>query len=164
MSTTPTENISTIEPERIPFWHDPAKRGIVFQVIALVLVFLLGYYIFSNTQANLRRQSIATGFGFLSREAGFEIGEPTISYSAADTYARALLVGVLNTLKVASTGIILTILLGLFVGVARLSKNWLVAKLAEATSKSFKHPRAPASFFLGRGLFTMPFLHGMVCL
>lgn len=116
--------------ERIPFWNDPGKRAIVSQAVVLTLVFLLGYYIFSNTQANLRRQAIATGFGFINREAGFAIGESLIRYSAADTYARALLVGVLNTISVAFIGIILTIILGVFVGVARLSSNWLLARLA----------------------------------
>ncbi|MCK8602156.1 amino acid ABC transporter permease [Desulfoferrobacter suflitae] len=116
----------------IPFWHDPAKRSVVYQAVALVLVFLAGYYIFSNTQANLRRQSIATGFGFLQREAGFAIGESMISYSAANTYARALFVGVLNTLRVAFAGIVLTVFLGIIVGIARLSTNWLVSRLAAA--------------------------------
>jgi len=120
----------TAQTGHIPFWHDPSKRAIVSQVVALTLVFLLGYYIFSNTQANLRRQAIATGFGFLNREAGFAIGESLISYSAADTYARALLVGVLNTVSVAFIGVILTIILGILVGVARLSSNWLLARLA----------------------------------
>ncbi len=118
------------EPGRVPFWHDPAKRGMVYQAAALAVVLMAGYWVFSNTQANLQKQSIATGFSFLEREAGFEIGEPLISYSAADTYARALLVGVLNTLKVAFIGNLLTVLLGILVGVARLSTNWLVSRLA----------------------------------
>jgi general L-amino acid transport system permease protein len=118
------------EPERVPFWHDPAKRGMVYQVVVLALVLLAGYWVFSNTQANLEKQSIATGFSFITREAGFEIGEPLIRYSAADTYARALFVGVLNTLKVAFIGNLLTVLLGILVGVARLSSNWLVSRLA----------------------------------
>ncbi len=117
---------------RIPFWYDPAKRAIFFQAAALGLVFLFGAILFRNTQANLERQAIATGFDFLGREAGFEIGESLIPYSAAHTYARALLVGVLNTLRVAVVGIALTVILGTFVGVARLSKNWLVARLAGA--------------------------------
>src|SRR5271169_5663671 len=108
MSSTQVANTG-LPDKQIPIWRDPSKRGIVFQVTALCLVFMLSYWIFSNTQANLRRQSIATGFGFLSKEAGFEIGEPLISYSAADTYVRALFVGFLNTLKVAFTGVILTI-------------------------------------------------------
>jgi len=120
------------ELQRIPFWQDPAKRALVYQALALGLVLVLGYYLFAITQANLRRQSIATGFGFIGREAGFEIGEPMISYSSADTYARALVVGILNTLKVSLVGIILTIILGTIVGVARLSTNWLVSRIAAA--------------------------------
>ena len=130
MAPSNTETAGRTRTEQIPFWHDPSKRAIVYQAVALVVVFALGYYIFSNTQANLRRQSIATGFGFLDREAGFAIGESLISYSAADTYARALLVGVLNTLSVAFIGVVLTIFLGILVGVARLSTNWLVSRLA----------------------------------
>ncbi|MFP4310008.1 MAG: amino acid ABC transporter permease [Desulfococcaceae bacterium] len=113
-----------------PFWQDPDKRAIVFQALALGIVLLVGYYLFSNTQANLERQNIATGFGFMKKEAAFEIGESPISYSAADTYARALLVGVLNTLKVSFIGIILTVILGALVGVARLSTNWLLSRMA----------------------------------
>ena len=117
-------------PAAIPFWRDPDKLGIIYQALALGLVFLFGYYIFSNTQANLARQAIATGFGFLDNEAGFEIGEKLVQYSAADSYARALTVGVLNTLKVSLLGIVLTIALGIIVGIARLSTNWLVSRLA----------------------------------
>ncbi len=113
-----------------PFWRDAGKRALVFQALALVIVGGLGYYLFANTQANLERQSIATGFGFLKKEASFEISESLISYSAADTYARALLVGVLNTLKVSFIGIILTTILGTIIGIARLSSNWLVSRLA----------------------------------
>jgi general L-amino acid transport system permease protein len=120
----------TGNPQSVPFWHDPAKRGLAFQAAVLCLVFAAGYYLFANTQANLRRQTISTGFGFLGREAGFSIGESLIAYSAAYTYAQALLVGVLNTLKVSFIGILLTLMLGVIVGVARLSGNWLVAKLA----------------------------------
>lgn len=99
-------------------------------MLALVLAF--GFTIFTFTQANLRRQAIATGFDFISREAGFEIGESLIAFSAADTYARALLVGILNTLKVAAVGMVLTVILGTCVGVARLSSNWLLSRLAAA--------------------------------
>jgi general L-amino acid transport system permease protein len=129
-----TENQSTPvrkdAPAQIPFWRDPDKLGTIYQAAALTLVFLFGYYIFNNTQANLQRQSIATGFGFLTKEAGFEIGEAVIRYSAADHYIRALSVGFLNTIKISVLGIILTILLGIIVGVARLSTNWLVSRLA----------------------------------
>jgi general L-amino acid transport system permease protein len=118
------------ESQQIPFWHDPAKRAIVYQAVALTLVLALGYYLVAITQANLRRQSIATGFSFVTREAGFEIGEALLPYSSADSYARALLVGFLNTLKVSLVGIVFTIILGTIVGVARLSTNWLVSRIA----------------------------------
>ena len=125
-----TDSTDIAAPAKIPFWHDPTKRAIIYQAIVLGMVGMVGYYLFTNTQANLERQSIATGFGFFAKEASFEIGESPIPYSAADTYARALLVGVLNTLKVSFIGIILTVILGTFVGIARLSNNWLVSKLA----------------------------------
>ena len=98
--------------------------------MTLLLVGLLAYYLISNTITNLEKQSIATGIGFLHKEAAFEIGESPIAYSAADTYGRALVVGFLNTLIVSFVGIVITILLGTVVGVARLSSNWLVSKLA----------------------------------
>ncbi len=113
-----------------PFWLDPKKRSIFFQFLVLCMVGLLGYYLISNTLENLERQSIATGFGFLHKESSFEIGESFIPYSAAHSYGRALIVGALNTLFVAFIGNILTVILGTFVGVARLSSNWLVSKLA----------------------------------
>ncbi len=115
---------------KVAFWYDPRKRSILYQLGILATVGLLGYYLISNTQANLERQSIATGFGFLEKEAAFEIGESLISYSAADKYARALFVGVLNTLLVSFIGIILTVILGTVVGIARLSTNWLVSRLS----------------------------------
>jgi len=115
---------------KVAIWYDPRKRSIIYQIVILLMVGLLGYYLISNTTANLQRQSIATGFGFLQKEASFEIGESLISYSAADRYARALFVGFLNTLLVSFIGIILTVILGTFVGIARLSTNWLVSRLA----------------------------------
>jgi len=125
-----SENTPRDHQEKIPFWRDPDKLAIFYQGVALVLVLSFGYYLFYNAQANLARQHISTGFGFLGRQAGFDIGESVIAYSAADTYARALAVGLLNTLKVSLLGIVLTVILGIIVGVARLSTNWLVAKLA----------------------------------
>ncbi|MBW2710533.1 MAG: ABC transporter permease subunit, partial [Deltaproteobacteria bacterium] len=116
--------------EKIPFWLDPKKRSIFFQFLTLCMVGLLGYYLVSNTLQNLERQSIATGFGFLQKESSFEIGESLVDYSAASSYGRALIVGALNTLYVSFIGIILTVILGTFIGVSRLSSNWLVSKLA----------------------------------
>ncbi len=112
------------------FWNDPKIRGIFYQVLAVALIGGAVWWLASNTIANLNSRNIATGFHFLSREAGFDIGENMIAYSPADTYLKALFVGVLNTLRVAVIGIILATLIGTLIGICRLSKNWLVAKLA----------------------------------
>ena len=115
---------------KVPFWLDPKKRAIIYQIGVFCLVGLLAYYLVSNTLINLKKQSIATGLGFLNKESSFEIGESLIPYSAASSYGRALIVGALNTLKVSFIGIIITLFLGTVIGVARLSGNWLVSKLA----------------------------------
>ncbi len=117
-------------PQKIPFWLDPKKRAVLYQIGVVCMFGLLAYYLVSNTLTNLERQNIASGWGFLNKESAFEVGESLIAYSAADTYGRALIVGALNTLKVAFIGIIATIILGTIVGVARLSSNWLVSRLS----------------------------------
>ena len=137
----------------VAFWYDPRKRSILYQLGVLAMVGLLGYYLVSNTIANLERQAIATGFGFLEKEASFEIGESLISYSAADRYARALLVGVLNTLLVSFIGIVLTVILGTFIGIARLSTNWLVAKLAAVYIEVFQDIPVLLQLFFWYALF-----------
>ncbi|RTZ93162.1 MAG: amino acid ABC transporter permease [Deltaproteobacteria bacterium] len=116
--------------EKVPFYLDPRWRAVFYQIGVFCIVGLLAYYLVSNTIANLQRQHIATGFGFLHKEASFEIGESLISYSAASTYGSALLVGALNTIKVSFIGIIITLIIGTVIGVARLSSNWLISKLS----------------------------------
>jgi general L-amino acid transport system permease protein len=101
-------------------------RAIVYQVLAVALVVAAGWYMVHNTLHNLSVRNITTGFGFLTREAGFAIGEGVISFTPADTYQRAITVGVLNTLRVALLGILFATILGTIIGIARLSKNWLV--------------------------------------
>lgn len=122
--------MKTSAQENIPFLSDPAKLAILYQFFTLAGVGLLSYYLVHNTLANLERQSISTGFDFLAREASFEIGETLFQYSAADSYGRALTVGFFNTLLVSFIGVILTVILGTLLGIARLSSNWLVAKLS----------------------------------
>ncbi|MCF8088991.1 MAG: amino acid ABC transporter permease [Desulfotignum sp.] len=122
--------VKHISEDKVPFWLDPGKRAIGYQVLTFLLVGLLAWYLVGNTVSNLEKQSIASGFGFLKSEAAFEIGESLIDYSAADSYGKALLVGALNTLKVSFVGIVLCLIIGLFVGIARLSTNWLVKKMA----------------------------------
>ncbi|HEY5636262.1 MAG TPA: amino acid ABC transporter permease [Burkholderiales bacterium] len=113
--------------------RDARFRALLYQVLALAAVVGVLAYLVTNTIANLEARKIASGFAFLSREAGFEIGETSfISYGAADNYARALLVGLANTFRVALIGVVAATVIGTFIGFARLSSNWLVAKLSSA--------------------------------
>src|SRR6266446_10505116 len=120
-------------------WNDPVIRGWAFQIVVVGLVGLLAWFLVSNTMENLERQKIASGFTYLDREAGFEIGDSMIAYSPSSTYARAILVGMLNTLKVAILGVILATILGTLLGVGRLSHNWLLAKICEGYVETFRN-------------------------
>ena len=122
--------IAPAAPRRRLSWSDPATRALLYQVLVIGLVGFVAWYLVSNTLHNLSVRNISTGFGFLEREAGFAIGESPIAYSAADTYGRAIWVGLLNTLRVSVVGIVLATLLGTLIGIARLSKNWLVSGVA----------------------------------
>jgi general L-amino acid transport system permease protein len=139
-------------PARPALWRDPAFRGIIFQVLFVAAVLALGAFLVHNTVVNLRRQNIAGGFGFLDREAAFGIGESLISYSPADTYARAFLVGLLNTLYVAGLGIVLATILGTVMGIARLSGNWLIRKLAQIYVETFRNIPLLLQLFFWWGL------------
>ncbi len=138
MSSTDTTKAEAAAAEKTPLLYDPKVRGILYQIGVLAMVGLLAYYLMSNTLANLERQNIATGLGFLEKQSSFEIGESLISYSAADTYFKALLVGALNTLLVSFIGIVLTVILGTVIGIARLSTNWLVSRLAAVYIEVFQ--------------------------
>ncbi len=91
----------------------------------------MAWFLVSNTLANLEERRIASGFAFLQREAGFEIGESFfLRYGAADSYLRALTVGLVNTLAVSAIGIVVATVLGTLVGLLRLTRNFLLRTLA----------------------------------
>jgi general L-amino acid transport system permease protein len=110
--------------------YDPRTRGIILQIALLVGVAAFFIEIALNTAANLKAQNIATVFGFLDRTAGFDISQTLIPYKSTSTYGQVFWVGLANTLLVAAIGIVLATMLGFTVGLARLSSNWLVARLA----------------------------------
>jgi general L-amino acid transport system permease protein len=112
------------------WWNDERARGLLYQLLLMALVAGVAWYLVGNTLANLRARHIATGFGFLDREAAFGISEHLIDYSPTDSYWRAFVVGLLNTIEVSLLGIVLATLLGVVMGVARLSRSWLIARLA----------------------------------
>ncbi|NQX79036.1 MAG: ABC transporter permease subunit [Hyphomicrobiaceae bacterium] len=114
---------------RIITMNGKEVKAVIFQAAFFFLVAGGAYFLYHNMQVNLERQNIQTGFHYLSLESGFAIGESWISYSPSSSYARAILVGFINTSVVAVLGITLATLIGVFVGVAALSSNWLVSKL-----------------------------------
>ena len=114
------------------FFYSQAVRGVFFQVLLGLAVVFCGYYLYANVTENLDRQGIATGFRFMSEESGFDIGESIIAYDSENTYGRALLVGIFNTLLVAACGIVLATILGVVMGIARVSQNWFAAKFSSA--------------------------------
>ncbi|HZO03737.1 MAG TPA: ABC transporter permease subunit, partial [Burkholderiales bacterium] len=112
-------------------WRSAKGRRIAYQAAAIGAALAVAWFLISNTMANLEERRIASGFGFLARESGFEIGESAfLRYSAADSYLRALLVGLSNTLAVAIIGIVLATGLGTAIGLSRLSKNFLLRTLS----------------------------------
>ena len=120
----------TAKPKVSPF-YDPKVRGFVFQAALLLVLGWLTWGGISNAVTNMAARGIPTGMGFWNNTAGFDINQALIPYSAAgSTYGEAFLVGLLNTLLVSAIGVVLATFLGFTMGVARLSKNWIVAKLA----------------------------------
>jgi general L-amino acid transport system permease protein len=118
-------------PARAVFYNDPKVRSIAYQVALCVIVGLLVYGAISNAVTNLQKAHIASGFGFWNDTAGFDISQSLIEFrSATSTYGRAFWVGLLNTLLVAGIGVIFATILGFTIGIMRLSKNWLIAKVA----------------------------------
>jgi general L-amino acid transport system permease protein len=154
-------------------------RRIAYQAAALAVALFAAWVLVRNTVANLEERHIASGFSFLAREAGFEIGESAfLRYGASDSYFRALVVGLANTLAVALAGIVAASALGTAVGLFRLSKNFLLRTLAggyvefirnspllvqlffwyAVITEVLPHPRAaleplPGVFLTNRGIF-----------
>ena len=110
--------------------YRPEVRQVLFQVLLVVVLGALFWMIITNTMDNLRRQNIASGFGFWNTTAGFDISQTLIEYTNTSSYGRAFWVGFWNTVLVAAIGIVLATVVGFTMGVARLSRNWLIARLA----------------------------------
>lgn len=128
MSTLSTE---PARPGKASLFYDPKIRGYLYQLLLLAVVVFVIYEAATNAIDNLRAQKIASGFGFWNNAAGFDVNQKLIPFSASgSTYGQAFWVGLLNTLLVSAIGIVLSTFLGFFIGVARLSHNWIVSKIA----------------------------------
>ena len=118
---------------------NPAVRAWLYQIIAIVAVLGVAGYLIHNTVINLANRGITSGFGFLERSAGFGIVQHLIEYTEGDTYARVFLVGLTNTLLVSALCIVFASFLGFFIGLARLSDNWLLRKISNIYIETFRN-------------------------
>lgn len=120
-------------------FSNPAVRAWLFQIIAVLAVVGVAIYLIHNTVTNLSNRGITSGFAFLDRSAGFGIVQHLIDYEQGDTYGRVFLVGLLNTLLVSALCIVFASFLGFFLGLARLSENWLLRKLSTIYIETFRN-------------------------
>ena len=136
-------------------WRRSEVRAVAYQSLLAAALAFAAWYFISTAAENLQTRRIASGFGFLSREAGFEIGETTIiAYSAADSYLKALAAGLLNTLWVATLAILFSTVLGVAIGFARLSPNWLLAKIAAGYVEVFRNAPLVVQLFFWYAIIT----------
>lgn len=125
--------------DKPPLWRDKRFWQIGGQLIALFLVATVVTILWGNLNRNLQQLGIKFGFDFLKQQASFDIGETLINYTPSDTYSRALWVGLINSLRVAIAGIILTTIVGIIAGVGRLSENWLVRNITAIYVEIFRN-------------------------
>ncbi|MCM3322920.1 ABC transporter permease subunit [Cytobacillus kochii] len=131
-----------------PFWRNKKIIPIILQVVFAIIVLAFGYLLIDNALSGLRQIGLQLGFDFLANTAGFSISEAMIDYQPTDTYGKALLIGMLNTLRVAFFGIILTTILGLIVGLSRMSNNWLLSKIAGVYIEIFRNTPLLVQIFI----------------
>ena len=132
------DSTSSVTPT-VRWYYDSTIRAYIFQALVALAVVATLFYIISNTLHNMQTRGIASGFDFLSNRAGFGIIQSLIPYDESYSYGRTFLVGLVNTLVVSALGIILATMLGFSIGVARLSRNWLVARVATLYVETFRN-------------------------
>lgn len=134
-----SEPENDLKPSKPSVWNDPKYRALFFQIL---LVIALGYFlvtIVDNTLQNMESRGISTGFAFLSEPSGFGILQSLVEFDESHSYGRTFLVGLLNTVLISLLGIFFATLLGFVMGVARLSHNWLIAKIATVYIETFRN-------------------------
>jgi general L-amino acid transport system permease protein len=155
MSANFTRWVAAGQSHRSPARRGPRRRAILYQALLAATVSLAAWYFIANAVDNLQARRIASGFGFLLREAGFEIGETTLlAYNAGDIYLRAIAIGLLNTFRAATLAIFFATIIGALIGLARLSQNWLLAKIASAYVEVIRNTPLVVQLFFWYALFT----------
>lgn len=134
----PRHNSSEL-PSKPPVWNDPKYRALFFQIVLIAALAYFFYAIVQNTLDNMTARGVSTGFGFLSEPAGFDILQALIPFDSTFSFGRSFVVGVLNTLLVSALGIVFATILGFIIGVARLSNNWLISKIATVYIETFRN-------------------------
>ncbi|MDZ7819756.1 MAG: ABC transporter permease subunit [Aliarcobacter sp.] len=123
----------------VAFYNNPDNRAIIYQVLAVIIIGIFTYFIINNMFTNIENRGINTGFGFLDSEAGFGIMQSLIPYTESDTYYKVFIIGILNTLLVSGISIFFATIIGLLIGIGRLSKNYMVAKLSLIYVETFRN-------------------------
>jgi general L-amino acid transport system permease protein len=131
--------MSNHEKKTTRWWNNAHHRAVFFQILLVAALGLIAWNIASNTMVNLEKRGISTGFKFLSQESGFGIIQSLVPYDESYTFGRTFIVGLLNTLLVSVCGIIMATVIGFTVGVGRLSKNWLISRLAGMYIETFRN-------------------------
>lgn len=139
MTVTDARTRSGVDRPKASLLYNPALRSYAYQIITLLIVVWIIYYAWSNAVENLARANMTAGFGFLNSRAGFDIAQALIPYSSDSTYFRALEVAFVNTLVIAIAGIVTASIVGLLVGIGRLSSNWLISRLCTVYVEVFRN-------------------------
>lgn len=134
--------------KKTPFWRDKRVLPILLQVLFAVLVVLAGVFFFTNALESMKQIGLVFGYDFLNKMAQFDIGDKVIEFSSTDSYGRAFIVGILNTIKVAFIGIIFATILGFIIGISRLSTNWLAKKVAAFYVEIFRNTPLLVQIFI----------------
>ncbi|NVP56003.1 amino acid ABC transporter permease [Mycoplana rhizolycopersici] len=144
------------DPPKVSLLYNPALRSYVYQIVTIVVIAWVIWYAWHNASQNLARANMTAGFGFLNSRAGFDVAQSLIAYSSDSTYFRALQVGLINTLVVSAAGIVTATIVGLLVGIGRLSQNWLIARLCTVYVEIFRNiPPLLVIFFWYLGVLAL---------
>jgi general L-amino acid transport system permease protein len=151
-----TDTTEILVGSKVSFWNDPKIRGLFFQALLVAVLAFLVFEMVSNTVANLRARNISSGFAFLSKTAGFDIIQTLVPYTSSSNFGTALYVGFLNTVLVSALSIVAATIIGFTMGVMRLSKNWLVAKIATMYIEVFRNVPLLLWIFVWYGAVLQP--------
>lgn len=135
-------------------WASERFRNIIYQIALIASIGAIGWYAVHNLVHNLESRAITIGFSYFTQEAGFDVSETLIAYDPSNTYGRVFVVGLLNTLFVAAVAILAASIIGLSVGIARLSPNWLLRKLAGLYIESVRNVPLILQLLLWYGVLT----------